>query len=76
MVTRYKEYLTLSFLVVAFLCVTLGNLLSSLGLIQMRRLDELFQLCCSLVSSQLDERAAAPATPPPWSGGVASWLQI
>ena len=43
-VTRYKEHLTLSFLVVAFLCVTLGNLLSSLGLIQLRRLDELLPL--------------------------------
>lgn len=40
----YKEHLTNSFLVFALFCVTLGNLLSSLSLIQIRRLDKLFSL--------------------------------
>lgn len=39
-----KEHLINRFLVFALFCVPLGNLLLSLGLIQMRRLDKLFSL--------------------------------
>lgn len=40
----YKEHLTNSFPIFAFFCVTLGNLLPSLSLVQVRRLDKLFSL--------------------------------